>query len=461
MLIEEDTRTVLLRTLEESDEEQNVQTVLLSSSEAEIILAALSLVQDLAVPSVKDWAATADNGNLSKIKAARRIYSYATNDTQFELFCVLSCYANPHVPWSNTTLAQAAILPDNALETHAEAFTKYVKSHVINLPSDHVSAAGYKKTGFQGSGVRPTLGFRAGSAAESAAREGWLNSEHVRAVSSVVVLFLALSPSQAWPTIISFVLNVLDDSRPLIRRQGCFLVLQLASSQLGTKLVSTGLVQVCRDSVLACFSYLPTLTPAATSLLLMKAAYPAITSLLNLEDLDFTAFVEVIESNLMSLLSHVQGRSLDGGANELVCYFLDQIGDVVHRHVGYKVLVCFSRLNYLLCLLITDPFLLDADGGLEVICAALQVQSKVLALAEGEEFAARIITYKYDFLAAWAVVSKRVEKFHVAGNDKVKRAVRENLALLRAAADNGSDGLFLLDVQQTIASVPELGVVFQ
>lgn len=461
MLIVEDTRTLLLQTLEESTEELNVQAVLLSSSEAEITLAALSLVHKLAVPRVKDWAASADNGNLGKLNAARRIYSSATKDVQFELFTALSWYANPHVPWSNTTLAHAATLPENALESHAEAFTEYLKSHVINLPTAQVSAAGYKKTGFQGSGLRPTLGFRAGSAAESAARDGWLNSEHIRAVSSVVVLFLALAPPQAWPTLISFVLNVLDDSRPLIRRQGCFLVLQLASSGLGTKLVSTGLVQVCRDSVLACFSYLPTLTPAVTSLLLMAAAYPAITALLDLAGLDFTAFVDIIESNLMSLLAHVQGRSLDGAANELVCFFLDQIGDVVRRHVRYKVLVCFSRLNFLMCLLITDPFLIDADGGIEVIYAALQVQSTVLSLAENAEFASRIVTYKYDFLASWAVVSKRLEKFHVAGNDKVKRAVRENLTLLRAAADNSGDALFLLDVQQTIASVPELGVVFQ
>lgn len=181
-------------------------------------------------------------------------------------------------------------------------------------------------------------------------------------------------------------------------------------------------------------NYLPNLTPANVSLHLLQASYPLLVRLKSIRQATHLSYTEVLEKNILGSITHVQGRDYNNETNSILAFLLSQAEAVIIEKLEGAVLGCFLRLNYTLCQLITDPFLIDTDGGAEVIDRALSVQlgcSKVFLQIDDEQGSSLYASYKYDFLAAWVVLLRRVTKFKV-GTSATMGLIKSNIEKLSA-----------------------------
>ncbi|GEQ69255.1 hypothetical protein JCM33374_g2926 [Metschnikowia sp. JCM 33374] len=233
----------------------------------------------------------------------------------------------------------------------------------------------------------------------------------------------------------------------------------------GAYLVRAGLVSVFEESVKTCLAYLPQLTPPETSLrLLQDGAYPALFSILDInKDTTYVTYLDILNSHLMASISHVSGRNPNDPAataatNTLLGFFFSQVSHVVLQKLQLSVLACFSRVNYVLCQTISNPFVIEAENGHCVVEAALGVQRDILGLANAHEdssAAVLVLQYRLDFLAAWAILAKRVVKFGV-GSPHIRDAIRENTRLIRELSTKAGAGDVEQDLDAVLTKVPEL-----
>jgi tRNA nucleotidyltransferase (CCA-adding enzyme) len=82
-----------------------------------------------------------------------------------------------------------------------------------------------------------------------------------------------------WPLLIPPILTILDDPDPVTKAVGCDLTRQLLIATPPSHLQRTGLAQVFENALLPCLTYLPTLTPADDSAVLLSAVHPALLAL--------------------------------------------------------------------------------------------------------------------------------------------------------------------------------------
>lgn len=82
-----------------------------------------------------------------------------------------------------------------------------------------------------------------------------------------------------WPLIIPPLLTIIDDDSTKYKAKGCELMMILLQVTKSSTLSRTGLGEVFENAVLPYLAHLPTLTPEKESLQLLRAAYPALTSL--------------------------------------------------------------------------------------------------------------------------------------------------------------------------------------
>lgn len=355
---------------------------------------------------------------------------------------IVSQYLNPYTPWSNAQMAERARTASRAqLKKIYPQLAAAVKAQVLPVATAKVSAAGHKRSGASARGLRPALGFAAGSAAEEQLRADWKLSPRVVALSSVCALMLG--DVEAWPLVATFTLNVLDDADPRFRAQGCRLLGQFLAYGHGPRLLASGLAPVFQESVETCLSYLPKLTPADVSLHLQRAAYPVLYELVRLQTSATAAayepFLGVLD-NVLALIAHVQGRDSDAATSGLLAFLVAQVLELV-AHVGAAVLACFSRTNLAMFRLVTSPFVVDCDGGPQVVDAALRAQHAMLAAVHGagDAEACRLaLSYRYDLLAAWAVVGRRAARFG-AGSADTTALVAANVRVLREIAGQAGD----------------------
>lgn len=383
----------------------------------------------------------------------------------YDVMVLISLYMNAKTPWSNSQLAERADTIDiDRCKTHMPRLVEHVTSQILQIENHKVSLAGYRRLGSNRSGLRPTLGFSAGSAAEEEKRTNWKHSANVTVLSSVCLLMRVGNRwdqfGTVWPKITTFILNVLDDSDPLFRAQGCFLLEYYLDQDLGLFLLKSGLAPLFRESVETCFSYLPKLTPAEVSLRLLRdGAYPALYKLLRLQDHSYLPFLEVLDKNILGPISHVQGRDHDRSTNELLSFLLSQILVLVRDYVGAAILACFSRTNFMLNQLLINPYIVESELGHAVVNSALEAQhaslTKILETADPE--ASRLIfQYKYDLLGAWTILAKRAIKFGV-GSPQTNDLLVANVDVLRQIArsidcSTELDG----DIEAVTSTVPEV-----
>ncbi|PSK33866.1 hypothetical protein C7M61_005058 [Candidozyma pseudohaemuli] len=378
---------------------------------------------------------SADSQKLPFLQLAVLVFDQLTEEDRLDILVLVSQYLNPWVPWSNVELAAEAAKLQPEYEKQVLPFLDKIRPSLLSIPNVKVSLSGYRRTGLGASGLRPSLGFSGigSSIFEDDKRKEWKTLQNVTALSTVYG-FLAVSDDSIdfqanWPIAITFILNVLDDSDPVFRAQGCHLVEQVLNTGHEKVLIRSGHVDLFLESTESCLHYLPSLTPADVSLHLLSAAYPLLYRLMELRERPISSYTAVLEKNILSSISHVQGRESEKGANRVLTFLLNQAESLIRQRLEGAVLSGFLRLNYMLCQLITNPFLIDADGGAEVVDLALFVQSaSVEAFKDVEDQQGKELfgSHKYDLLGSWIVLLRRVEKFKV-GTKSTKDVIVENI----------------------------------
>lgn len=455
-LSSENTLPELIRTRDYAGITKFVEENSISDIQSDILIGHLNQV--LALPSEKwDWLTTSSIEEFPALSLATFLIGKVQEKPQFDLLVLVSQYLNPHVPWSNPKLAaEAGNLPEN-ISKWAMDFVDYLKPQLLKLSNLKLSLAGYRRN--KKNGLRPALGFSAiGSGLEDDLRAGWKKSEMTKSLSLVCFLIRIGEKSSEfgtfWPLITSFMLNVLDDPDPVFRSQGCFLLLYFLDHGHGHLLQKSGLAQVFQESAETCLSYLPSLTPADVSLHLLRAAYPVLYRLVLVSE--YLPFVE-IEEQILSSITHVQGRDNDKETNAVLVFLVDQIHHIIQKYLGSAVLVTLSRTMFIVNQLVTNPYIIETENGVELVNSALLVHRSVLELfPDNAEGAKLVMLYKFDFLGSWAVLGKRVEKFGV-GNTATGNLIEENCQLLGGLAKLlGSLEELKSDVAEVCLRNPEL-----
>lgn len=377
------------------------------------------------------------------IRLAAAIFDYLKDLEKLEVLILTSLYLNCNVPWSSEDISEAAMsLADKYIENGARVLAE-IKPSLLSIPNVKVSLSGYKKAGSSATGLMPSLGFSGAgrSLLEDDKRKDWKSSDNIRSLSTVCGFLLLPNDDtqfqENWAVTITFILNVLDDSDPLFRAQGCYLLNFALQRGHQSVLIKSGLIDLFLESVETCLNFLPSLTPADVSLKTLKAAFPLLLQLKVLRETPCLLYIEILEKNILGSISHVQGRDTNAGTNSVVSFLLQQAAEVIKAHLKGAVLGCFLRLNYTLNQLITSPFLIDTEGGAEVVDLALRVHGCCLETfvliqdAKGRELFA---SYKYDLLAAWIVLLKRVVKFGV-GTSHTRSLVYGNIQMFSGIVD--------------------------
>lgn len=400
------------------------------------------------------------------LEIAVKVFEHYSGDGLL-LMALLGAYLNPRAPWSNREYSNIALAIDlSKCQALKQRFLDYLRPRVViskepQLRSVKSGSLKYVKT----RALRPALGFTVYASSQDEERREWKASSNLLAISQVLLLLLMDGENQSTCGMCaSFILQIFEDSDPLLKIQGLFLLEKLLDSNYHY-LATSGLVQLYKEELKVCLTYLPQLTPTNVSMRLMKIAYPCFRRLVDLEvdaglsPDSYTPYVEIIVSQLMGLISHIL-RSKDREINELLVFFLTEISRLIETRVLISILVCLSRLFFTLNQLITDPFIIDFDAGNSIVDAALQAQYTVLATFEkaaDSEGLALVLAYKYDLLTGWAVLARRIKKFSVGTRESLC-LIRLNLELLSKLSNEVPNEMaeFEKDKAQMLAEVPEM-----
>lgn len=397
-----------------------------------------------------------------KLQLAVALFASGPANSRFDLMALISCYMNPNVPWSSgAAAAKASKIALDLCIPHMDEFVTQLRLDVLESTSTKVSGAGYARPKTK-SALRPTLGLSGGSAGEEAVRAAWKQSARVKSLSSVWLLVVVglqwLEFNHHWPLATTFILNVMDDSDPLFRAQSCHL-LGLLMQKHPEILLKSGLDKLFKDSVDTCLTYLPKLTPAPVSLHVLKAAYPVLFQLLELQRSPYTRYLDVLEKNVLGLISHVLGRDNDAETILVLQFLVDQLRYVITNHIKSSVLAVFSRTNFVVYQIIINPYVIEAEMGPQLVDSALLVHSAILdifsALQEKKPLEL-ILLFKYDLLGAWTVLAKRIVKFEV-GTSRTGELIEANVGKLKQIAEKcGSheSDEFNLDLQAIWTKAP-------
>lgn len=409
---------------------------------------------DLLVSALKEWLdyktdkwnwlkvgenSTADELLVLKLHLAALLLSHTNETTQYDLMSLMSIYANPNVPWSSPKVASETLkLDPDLFFPFLLRFIDDLKPKLLKLANTKVSLAGYARPKVK-SGLRPTLGLNGGSAGEDLVRKTWKSSSEVTSLSCVYFILQMGTEweefNHHWPLVTSFILNVLDDSDPLFRAQGCHLLGVFIAKYPGL-LTNSRLDKVFQESVEVCLTYLPQLTPPLTSLHILQSAYPVLYQLLGLQKALYVQYIDVLEKNILGLVSHVQNRENDRETVLVLVYLVQQLHYIICEHIGVKVLACFSRTNFVVNQLLINPYVIEAENGPELVDSALQVHGAVLdkfASLNESEGQKLLLLYKYDLLGAWTVLTRRVIKYNL-GTAETKDLIRSNVVKLKEIA---------------------------
>lgn len=393
------------------------------------------------------------------------------NDDEVRLKLVLAIaqYANEHTPWSNSNLStRAKSIEASIVEPLIPQIIEYILTKL--LKASPKTTKGRNPRAARNKGLRPILGHSTPVSEVENKRESWKNSDGLFMLGSVCFWISFDSSPVSVGLYAAFSLNVIDDSDSLFRTQGCYLIDELVKITDVKILKSLGMLNLFKDELQTSFNFLPRLTQGEVSLFLMKAAYPTLIRLLDLESVtaansgelcDYIPYLEVLDKNLLGLISHIQGHG-EGASNLVLEYLLQFAITLIDKKIGAAVLACASRLNSMLCRLITDPFIGDSDNGPLVIEAALKLQNITMKkMIERQGGSCDLFfEYRYDLMASWTVYTQRVLKYGVGVN--ARELITVNIKSLRALAQNSESNSKKLenDFQAIVKEFPELKAYF-
>lgn len=428
-----------------------------------------------------------------------------TDQTIFlNLLASLSYHIHPRLPWTSELTSKTIqtfiednnkvidmihhMIPlyiDKKLKPELLDFSPIKRQSVSNsLSNPKLTPAGYAivkpgGTRLLQSGLRPKLGY-GGASTEiftEDQRQKWKSSKKVKSISMIWFVIYAISKNeyldQFWPIITSFILNLIDDHDPLMKVQSCELLhyfMDVTDNNDNYKphiFLKTGLVDLLIDSCKTCLTYLPNLTPTDQSYHLLHIAYPTVIKLCALKgkkENNFLCLIELINENILNSMSHLFNRSgLNSNCPHLSLLF-DQLNIIIKLYLKTNVLICFPRLNFTLNQVLSNPNLYEQGiNGICCIKSALNVQGSIFEsfkLLNDSEGLRLILNYKYDFLAIWSILKKRLKYNHPEYSSIDLLSLCDlNLKLLMQLSQNCQSNEFenlQADIKQIVLTNPDL-----
>lgn len=373
-----------------------------------------------------------------------------SNGTLKDLLSSISYHIHPSLPWTcskNANIIHRILENLRKSESFDDALEKLfnceLKASLLVLSSKHESsqrdkslrnprltAAGYastvlkKKNQNRKSALRPLLGFSGVNQEidESDQRRLWKMSSNVKVLSMIYLMIYFSSDFNVikdnWAFITSFILNVLDDHDPLIKAQGCYILHYLIHFWGGnggsySLLLKTGLYDLFKSSIGVCLTYLPNLTPLDQSIFILKLAYPTYYSLLELEkdkELKLLNYLDMINSHILTSISHVFNTKSYTSLYQLVTYLFEQLQIVIRDYMRAFVLTCYDRIHKLIYQILINLDIQESGPEgvrfLTVVLATQQTIFKTLKDTGNDEAMQCIFPYRYELLASWSITYK-------------------------------------------------------
>lgn len=417
-------------------------------------------------PKEWDWFAKENHASEAQIvRALRSLEKEDRADTKLQLLLLLSQFANEHTPWSDSTLAKkVTAIPTATVQQLLPEFISNVRTKLLTASpkttNDRTPRASKNR------GLRPTLGYSKPTSEIDGMRKKWKVSADLFSLGSVCLWMHFDSSPESVSIMAAFALNVIDDADPAYRIQGCYLILNILKYGHYPILERLGLAQLFKEELETCLTFLPRLTPGDVSLRLMESAYPCLVELTSDEMTlgkskelarKYLPYLEILDKHILGLISHIQGHR--EGPSNLVLVFLLRFGtQLIDTRIGAAALACYSRLNAMMCRLITDPFLVDSEHGYLVVEMTLDLQRAVTeaVMNAGNGSYSLLLEYKFDLLTSWTVFLKRVIRYDV-GSERSRILLKTNLQLLVDIANEGAatSRQFQTAVQEIIENNPE------
>ncbi|CUM66799.1 uncharacterized protein PRCAT00004481001 [Priceomyces carsonii] len=417
-----------------------------------------NLIENLNIPS-RSW----DWSNSDEIASKRYYYlirvlcalikNYPEEYQSLDEISILSYHIDPDLPWSSSMgscIIQRTIEKSTGLQSKIH---EYMPLYLERLTKEKMVFPQMRsKNSKMIEGLKPRLGFSSfeGQISEDDSRRKWKESSKVKSISMVwFLIYIIREPKdiKLYGTITtSFILNLLDDHEPLFKLQGLKLMKSLLMKLREIKsdfLTKSGLSILFLGSAKQCLHYLPSLTPIPVSEALLPYAYEDI--FLILQGQKKEEYLELVNVTLASI-SHIKGEKSSFRLTTILLYQLRTIVGIL----GINILLCYSRLNYALNLIIIDPNILEMD--INPINVSLEIQKSVFEIflsfnnVEGNTL---LLQYKYDFLGSWIVLMRKQSSFDLL--------LKNNLDLLKnlALTCNQSEELNI-DLNQLSEQYPDL-----
>lgn len=330
-----------------------------------------------------------------KLRVIRVLALKYPSDTITKL---ISYHINPHVPWSNSV---NSIMINVKVHTSINNFYQILKPNLIKQDT---------KQRLQG-GLNPRLGYGGvkSEILQEDVRRNW-KRDHVEGIS--MVWFFMINYKDDWPVVTSFLLNLFDDHQPDFKIQSLYLLQKFIQLNPHT-LLKSGLYNEFKQAVKVCLSYIPNLTPQDISAIILELGYLTIIQLIELEpESKPLEYLDVINTNILSSVSHLSNRS--SSDYPVLIILVDQLTVIIEKYLKTIVLASFTRINFSLNQLITNPFIIDdREFGLKLCTSCLVCQGILLdefIKLGDEQGCALISSYSFDLLGAWLVLLQRLHK---------------------------------------------------
>ncbi|KAK6205677.1 uncharacterized protein RJT21DRAFT_17805 [Scheffersomyces amazonensis] len=436
------------------------------------------LKQYLSIPEEKVWNWNSNFENIYIVKyyyGLRIIRALLTKESLisshlWELLELISFHINSYTPWSSTINGLIAESAMKLLVTQnskaIQAIQDFISEFINTKFNDNLLVISTNKQQQLHGGLNPRLGFGGVKRHlfEEDIRNAWKSSSKVKALS--MALFIIQYAEEMlfdsnWRLLITFILNVLDDSDVLLKYQASVILdifLERMKDHNKLNLIAnSGLLVVIQEATKKCLSYLPESTQEDISNKLLRLSYKNSSILILCTSNQSLELVELISSHILPSITQL----MNNNTTKTLLLVLDELENIIHNSLKTDILLSLSKVVYSLNKIITNGDLLFWDDGQEVALKVLKCQNSIfnhfIQLSDIEAFQL-VSNYKFDFIGAWSILLKRssfLEEYH---REPINGRVRVNLKQLNQITQGSNNHSDVDNIVQSLSSkVPEIG----
>lgn len=311
-----------------------------------------------------------------------------SGDWDYKKFLLHCKYVNGDTSWSDGAIHKLIWRPvQNCVSHNPEYMTRLIQDIEEEMKQMKRKDPG-KGSKPQFKGLNPKIGYEETS------------EFPLELISYTYVLIEYYSHHKHWHLLTATILNTIDQSDMSLKAMGCKLLYQLIT-KTNINLDSTGLgdmfINTLKNNLY--LSHWP----------LFESSFETLLQLLQKSTSDAT--ITMIEGlNIVLMMIDKQFNRFGESGTDLI-HYLQLLSQIIHP-LSTKVLITMNRLNFILNQLITNVSILEYHR-LDVIPLVLSIQSQIFDIFNHEmdkEGKWLLYDYRFDMLAAWKILSSRIDR---------------------------------------------------